>query len=321
MHIKQNLKKYIIEAMDMIDESLDRLNVPVYRRFIHAAHDFVDIYIIDSSYKSKKDLKSSSFFYETIIATTYNWYHDKYGQLAIPQTTNNYSGLILIHGVVKKIIIPSTISKYEEHNNTFKITFPDCFQDSEKIEDFFEFDLSTIKLDDTETSKIIDKFHLIVSLTRKINLNTMSISDFQPNFRKMSVGIWSHFENAINGFLSLNDSIVSVGCWDLHFAVEKSMKIYLSLFSITKRTHDLMELSDLIMNEDDSLNLDLLKKMPDYKKAIKMRYSEEHVKITEAVNIYIIALTIVENITEKFPRKYKINNHSIWLNKPQWFDD
>lgn len=48
------IKEAVYEHMPFIDEHLKKLNVPIFDRFMHAAYLFVDIAVIDSSFKIKR---------------------------------------------------------------------------------------------------------------------------------------------------------------------------------------------------------------------------------------------------------------------------
>jgi hypothetical protein len=68
------LKEAIDEHMPFIDEHLQKLNVPIFDRFMRAAYFFVDFAIIDSNYESKEELLKSAAFIEGIIPLVNDWY-------------------------------------------------------------------------------------------------------------------------------------------------------------------------------------------------------------------------------------------------------
>lgn len=313
------LKEAIDEHMPFIDEHLQKLNVPIFDRFMRAAYFFVDFAIIDSSYESKEELLKSTAFIEGIIPLCNDWYWDKYGELAKNPTNGVYSGIITPYGHPVLVKVPATTSTVEVPNETAWLTFPDCLSENETIEDMAQTKIDLDKLPAEEMDRLSTEFSEVVSMTRKININIGSVGGVDEEASNMADGIWGHIEKSIVDILSFQDPQASIGCWELHLAIEKTLKVYLKqncgswVFG-----HDLKKLSTKINSHDESLDFSVIQSLPSDKDAIKLRYAELVTNVSEAVDYYKKALRLIESVTNKYERKCSINNASFLLKMAPW---
>ncbi len=313
------LKEAIDEHMLFIDEHLKKLNVPIFDRFMHAAYLFFDIAIVDSSFENKEELLKSKAFFEGIIPLVNDWYWDRYGELAKDQTDKHYSGIITPYGHPVLVKIPETISKAEVPYETAWFTFPDCLRKEETIVDMAQTKIDLDRLSSDEKERLREEFSEVVSLTRKINLNINSAYGLDKDAANMAKGIWCHIEKSITDILSFKSSQASIGCWELHLAIEKTLKIYLKQALGVRRTgHDLNKLSSEINNHDANLDFSVIQSLPSDKDAIKMRYSELVKNVNAAVDYYKKALRLIEEVTSKYEKKYSFNNASLLLKVAPW---
>ena len=316
---KYGLKEAIDEHMPFIDEHLQKLNVPIFDRFMRAAYLFVDVAIIDSSYESKEELLKSTAFIEGLIPLVNDWYWDRYGELAKNPTNRIYSGLITPYGHPVLVKIPATTSRVEVPNETAWLTFPDCLSKNESIGDMAQTKIDLDKLPPEEMDRLSTEFSEIVSMTRKINLNLGSVGGIDKEAASMADGIWGHIEKSIVDILSFQEPQASIGCWELHLAIEKTLKVYLKqIYGSWVFGHDLNKLSNKINNHDASLDFSVIQLLPSDKDAINLRYSELVKNVSEAVDYYKKALRLIEKVTSKYERKYSINNASFLLKMAPW---
>jgi hypothetical protein len=313
------LKEAIDEHMPFIDEHLQKLNVPIFDRFMRAAYFFVDFAIIDSNYESKEELLKSAAFIEGIIPLVNDWYWDKFGELAKSPVNRTYSGIITPYGHPVLVKIPATTSRVEVPNETAWLTFPDCLTENESIGDMAQTKIDLDKLHGEEVDRLSTEFSEVVSMTRKINLNVGSAGGIDTEAANMADGIWGHIEKSIVDILSFQDIQASIGCWELHLAIEKTLKVYLKqICGSWVFGHDLNKLSSKINNHDANLDFSVIQSLPSDKDAIKLRYAELVKNVSEAVDYYKKALRLIEKVTSKYERKYSINNASFLLKMAPW---
>lgn len=313
------LKEAIDEHMPFIDEHLQKSNIPIFNRFMRAAYLFVDVAIVDSSFESKDDFLKSETFIEGLIPLVNNWYWDKYGKLAKNPTNKVFLGIIAPYGHPVLVKIPSTTNKVEVQYETAWLTFPDCLGENESITDMVQIKIDLDKLTTKESDRLSTEFNEVVSMTRKINLNIGSAAGLDKEAFNMAQGIWGHVEKSIIDILSFQDPQASIGCWELHLAIEKTLKVYLKQICGSRVFgHDLNVLSKKIKNHDASLDFSVIQSLPSDKDAIKLRYAEIVTNVSDALNYYKKALRLIEQITSKYERKYSMNNASLLLRVAPW---
>lgn len=248
-----------------------------------------------------------------------DWYWEKYGELAKNPKTKVYSGIINPYGQPVLVKIPSTTSEIEVPNETAWLTFPDCLQESESLAEMIQTPSILDKLPKYEKEVLLSEFDEVVSMTRSINLNIRSVSELDAEATDMAQGIWSHFEKAIVDILSFQNQQASIGCWELHLAIEKTLKVYLNQADGKKHFgHNLNALGNKAKIYIPELDLSMIRSLPSDKDAIQFRYSELVQNVGKAVVYYKKALALVFFITSKLSRKHKFNNASFLIKMAPW---
>jgi hypothetical protein len=314
-----DLKDAIDKHMPFIDELLQESKIPIFHRFMRAASIFVDVATTDPSYGSKEELLKSEAFFEGIIPLINDWYWEKYGELAKYPNDKVFSGIISPYGQPVLIKIPSTTSRVEVPNETAWLTFPDCLQESESLTDMAQTPLVLDKLPLNEKEMLFLEFNNVVSMTRSINLNIMSASELDAETANMAKGVWSHFEKAIVDILSFQSQQASIGCWELHLAIEKTLKVYLKQADGKRHYgHNLNALGVKAAVYSPDIDLSIIKSLPSDKDAIQLRYSELVKSVDDTLDYYKKALALVAFLSRKLSRKYKFNNASFLIKMVPW---
>lgn len=228
-------------------------------------------------------------------------------------------GIITPYGHPVLVKIPATTTRVEVPNQTAWLTFPDCLSENESIEGMAQTKIDLDKLPAEEVDRLSTEFNEVVSMTRKINLNLKSVYSVDKEAANMAGGIWGHIEKSIIDILSLKDSQASIGCWELHLAIEKTLKVYLKkVCNSWVFGHDLKKLGRKINDYDASLDFSVIQSFPIDEDAIKLRYSELVKNVSEVVEYYKKALLLIERVTNNYEKKYSINNASFLLKMAPW---
>ncbi|MCG2572007.1 hypothetical protein LVY74_00340 [Acinetobacter sp. ME22] len=314
----EELRKLVYESLPAIDSVLDEQGVPIFDRAFHAAIMFVEYCVEDNSIGSKEELIKHKVFIEGFIPLFYEWYTDKYGDFIKKPQNKFYSGLIVIYGIPSLIQIPATISKIHIVNESSWLKFPDSLQKDETLEQMMKDKKNINKLSKEHYQKVFLNFEEIVSLTRKINLNILTAT-LDSNARNMASSIWPHIEKCIQDICTFNDSSASVGCWELHLAVEKTLKVFLMQHHDKKmKGHDLLKLANKINEYNYCIDLDLVEALPSSSCAIEFRYGEKIINFIHVYDYYIKTLILIEHITSKYKRKYLIYNAAFLIKAAPW---
>ncbi len=317
--MSNELKDYINEYMPHIDEVLAKKNIPIHKRFILAGTIFIEKAILNSNFKSNKELLESEIYRECILPLINDWYYEKYGDLAKGNDNIVYTGIVLAYGQPIKLRIPATTTKIVEEGLLLEINFPDHLQESENIEKLIQqkFDLSKMG---KESANIFEsQIRNIVALTRSINLELSMASNLSHPSSDMAQGIWNHFEKAISDILTLKSELASIACWELHLAIEKSLKVLIhSRSGISIHGHNLNGLIEFLSKYEQEIDSTSLSNLPSDKDAIKLRYAEIIKQPIDAFNYYLIALEFVKDMTSRLDYKINIKNGSITIKMAPW---
>lgn len=305
--------------MPHIDEILAKQNIPIHKRFFVAGKLFVETAVLDSTFKSNNDLLESEVYRESILPLFNDWYFEKYGDLAKGYGNDVYVGIVLAYGQPVELKIPATTTEVVEEDKLARMTFPDHLQESEKIEELIQpkFDLG--KMEEESVKELRDQVTKVVALTRTINLDLNMASNLsQPAF-DMAQGIWSHFEKGISDILTLKSELACIACWEIHLAIEKSLKVLIhSKSGKSKHGHKLDELIIFLNKYESGIDSSRLSKLPSDKDAIKLRYAEMIKQPIEAFNYYLVALEFVGDIVSRLEHKIGIKNASLTLKMAPW---
>ncbi|MDZ7852157.1 MAG: hypothetical protein U5L98_05760 [Halomonas sp.] len=313
------LRELIYEAMPFIDELLAESEIAIHKRFMLAGEIFVDHFVEKSTFDSKEELLRSEAYRVVFLPIFNDWYWDKYGELAKGPGGDIYCGLVLAYNTPVKILIPATTSRVVEPGKLAKLTFPDSLEDYESIEEMLQTKFDLEKMPEPEKSEFKRRSERVVGLIRSINIDINMASSLPPEAEKLSKGIWSHMEKAANDILTLTPERASIACWDIHLAVEKTLKVLIN--EKTGRLeygHNLKNLSDKLSEVEPDINEHMFRNLPSDKDAIKLRYAELIRSITDAASYYNESLEIISIVASKLEHKLGIKNASIILKPAPW---
>lgn len=314
----EEFRAMLLEQLPWIDDYLDENDVPVHERNLRAAITFVDVCIIEISNSTKEDFIRSNKFDEIVNVIT-DWYYDKYGQLMKPQK-EIISGIVKYYKQPVLLKIPTTTTKIEKEGETAWLTFPDHLQEEEDYRSFFVTDLRFDNVTEEILDALIKEVEEIVALSRRTRISIMTASVTNGGtLSNMASSIWTHIEKAISDIISGVPANVSLSCWELHLAVEKSLKVYIGQFSHEKGWgHDLIALAEHAKKLGLEIDKTMLGNLHGEKNVIKIRYGEIHVAQKEATESYYNALKLVCAIASQLKREISIYNASILIKMAPW---
>ncbi|KKC98859.1 HEPN domain-containing protein [Photobacterium halotolerans] len=319
--MESNLKDYLDDILPVIDDGLEETGVPIYERFFIASMEFVRHFVTDTSFDSKDEFIKSDGFLLGVVPLVNDWYYKKYGLLAKSPKTFMLKGLITIMNQPFCIKFPNTISIVETEDETAWMKFVDHLDSTEDPQEMIQGrDIFLSELLEPHKTDAFTQINNTVSKLRKIsiNLNTLSI-DKQTN--SMASSILGHFDKATGDIVSYDVSRVATACWEIHLAIEKTMKVFLKQETGNfPKTHSLKILFENISQcagtKLDTVNAELIESLP--KDAVNLRYAENHISMRDTIEFYIKGLTIVEAISDKLDRDIRLDNASILIKMAPW---
>jgi HEPN domain-containing protein len=317
--MSNELIDHINEHMPHIDEMLAEQNVPIHKRFYVAGKFFVETAVLDSTFKSNSALLESEVYQENILPLFNDWYFEKYGDLAKGYNKNSYLGMALVYGQPVELKIPATTSEVVEEGKLSKMTFPDHLQSSENFEELILPKFSFDRMEEESVKELREQVEKVVALTRTINLDLNMASNLNQLASNMAQGIWVHFEKAMSDILTLKSELASIACWEIHLAIEKSLKVLIhSKTGNSKHGHNLNDLINFLNKYESGIDSSKLSILPSDKDAIKLRYSEMIKQPIQAYNYYLVALEFVADIVSRLDHKIGIKNGSFTIKMAPW---
>ena len=315
--MNDEFRSLIQEQLPLIDDLLEERRLPIHERTLRAAIMFVDICIIEVSTGTKEEFIHSEHF-ASIVNVVVDWYMDKYGQL-VKSKKEMLSGIVRYYNQPVLLNIPATTSKVETEGETAWITFPDHLQQDETHKSMFVSDLKFDNLPEDDLHVLNKEVEEVVALSRRTRISLMTSSVLNTEAPNMAGSIWAHIEKAISDIISGVPANISLACWELHLAVEKSLKVYISQFPGEKGWgHDLITLCQHAKKLGLVLDEASLAALHGEKYAIKARYCEIDVDQREIVEEYMKVLKLVCTIASQLKRKYSIYNASFLLKMAPW---
>ncbi len=315
----KDLKAAIYMHLPQIDEVLEERRLSVHKRPFQASILFVQDYVIEVSTGTKEEVIFGEHF-SIIVNHAFDWYLEKYGQLAETPKREVLSGVARYRNQPVLLNIPVTTSKIEKEGETSWLSFPDHLQPDEPHLSLFNVKIRLESLSETELEILKREIEEVVALSRRTNISLMMASGLNEDVKGMAGSIWAHIEKGISDILSQKKENICVGCWELNLAVEKALKVYIKQFPTEKDPwgHELIELFEQANKLGLTLDKELLETLPTGKDAINMRYAKLQIDPRMAVEHYLTALKLVCSITEQLNREFSIYNASILIKKSVW---
>lgn len=316
MH-NEKLFEAISPWIDIVDEQFALDEIEVSQRPRKAG-----FWLVKNAIKEVKGGKIDEFYdqewFSILMDLVFHWYTEKYGADLLKTKKDKISCLVQFRNSPILCEVTTTTSKVEVEGETAWLTFPDHLHADEETLDLFPVKPALEKLTALEAELFWKTTREVVMLSRSTCLHLKGLEGIDDVTSMMSDSIWSHIEKAISDILTLERSRAAVACWELHLAIEKVFKVFISQKSGAKQFGHDFEKLNAAAQKLGLPNIPELGLLPHHKMVIKYRYGEEAVSIHEAFEFYIRTLGIIHEISKGLKRTYGINNASFLLKKAIW---
>lgn len=318
---------HINDILDLIDRQLALGNVPISQRCFHAAIEFVTKFVIKIKTNGlETDDFKTDFYEKDWFKSLYNhiksWYCDRYGEALKESTSQPIIGVVSLYDTPFKVLVPLTVRwAVEIPGKSAWFTIPNSVLEKEDVIEWLQSPPNLDSLSTSITERLYSELSHIGFSLRSINVNLMTADKENENIRGMASGIISHLQNAADDILKSNSGGVSYAFWELHLAVEKSIKVLLLQHGSQKHHHH--NLHELFKKAKYEYGIEIeaqkLLNLPSNQDAIKYRYGEKAGTTSEyAIAVYYDVLDIVRETTKALKRKIIMNNASFLIQLPPW---
>jgi HEPN domain-containing protein len=320
MENEEYQSKFVAAAghwLELFDKQLAEEDTPVHSRPLKSAFLLVHHGIQEVHGGSKENFYEQDWF-ASVVVSIHRWYANRYGIASVQPQRDVLAGIADFHGTPLRLGIRVSVSKVEVEGETAWMILPTSVHDSEKMESFFAVRPNLESLNRAERANLQTQVCNVVRWTRSTNLALQSVSDLPPERDELAAGISRHFDKAVSDVLTLKSEGAAAACWELHLAVEKSLKVLLAQNGQFRTGHVLKDLAQSAVQEGLLQFPKGISDLPPWELANKYRYAEAAISVREAVEHYFTALEVVYDVTSRLKRVVVVDNAAFLLKKPKW---
>ncbi len=312
-----DLRQIIWERMEFIDLGLRE--VALSGRGMLAAIKFVQQEIIDIRGDTKEDFHEKPWF-AFIFHTITEWYRDKYGPAFEQNGGFVVLGVVLVRDIPVELNVPLSTTTVEIPGETAWVHFPGKVADDEQPENWLVKSPPLDKLHELENERFRTDLLTVCNNLRTICIGLMGVVGTRSEVRDLAAGIKPDLQSSASNILRNDDAARAVALWSLQMAIEKAYKaLACQKNGSFRETHDLFRLHDDVSDHVQPVNRNLLKRLPNSREAIDLRYGIGHKpNLGYAVGAYVAALELIGTLVPCFERRFGIMNGSILVKRPPW---
>lgn len=312
----EEFEEFVSSQIKIIDDILMAKEIDIYERPLIAADCFMKHCVISVNGKSPGNYMSEHWF-KTIINPVTKWYRRKYGPMMAARQIKVFRGTVMYRSVFYELKIPLRVIVPKGELRDY--IFPKEILPFEKEFEFLTNPPCLID-GDQDAEELRNSIRNVINFTRAISNNIDTAQFRDDRCRELSDGIQTHVQRAVADILSGGNSGYLNSYWELHLAIEKSMKVLIGQFNgRLLKTHNLADLRKAIDEKKPGLICEALDKLPGHKQVINFRYGRGPLKKkTDVFANYLRVLALIENLSEHFERKIIFNNAVFVLKTLEW---
>jgi HEPN domain-containing protein len=264
------------------------------------------------------DCYITEVWFKHIIGPIRKWYDDKYGVTATRRKKMVSNGIVLFNGAFYKLEIP--LRRLVPKGELTDLIFPKEVLSFEK-ELFFANNPPNLLEESPERKSFEQLIRVVVNLTRSISNNIVTAQFKRELCHELLQGIEAHIEKAVADILSNENGRFLSSYWELHLAIEKSIKIIIAQANKEfPLTHELQKLWSILNEIKPGLvSQEQINKFPGEKEVISYRYGKgPNLKKTDVYSNYMEALGLLDILTYQFARRVRFQNTVFVLKKLPW---
>jgi HEPN domain-containing protein len=313
-----SLKTILDGALPIIDSDLSNRNEPLSTRPLRAAILFVKYFIVEIKGEDKDNFHDHPWF-SAILNYINKWYFKRYGD-AYEKNDSNIKGLIFIYNHPFEINFPFSLTIDEGDKETISVIMLSKFRSEENWKKYIISgpDLDTL---DSPLLRLIEQDVIeTVEKSRHFFHNFAGIDSESSELKVMAASIQDHINSAVFNIVSTSHLKYNLALWDLHLALEKSLKMLLmQTTGKFPKTHDLVTLFSLTKFSFYKELHDSIHSFPNHKKVIELRYSESDFQNPHEIrDIYINTLNILYNISNLIKKKLTVHGATFYIKRPTY---
>ena len=313
-----SLTDFLSQQLPVIDDSLSKQREPLSVRPLTATQMIIEHCILDSMGKPVEDYLETPLFAH-LYKLVAEWYNRRYAEAMRADLDHSIIVVVLLYNIPFEIRVPLIFTEIEEVGKTAWIYFPTEVHKQESVLDWFVCGPNIQELSSEEVSLLKNEISKLAVDSRSIQNNISNAATDHKKGQMLFGGIQAHIETAVRNILSQEDNLILNAFWEIHLAVEKSIKLLIQQYGgAVKKTHDLKVLCSM-GDKIDGLTIptEAIERLPTLNETVPMRYGEGEVKeVAEAISNYRMALPVIRTLTAQFKKKsITLNNAKFLIQK------
>jgi hypothetical protein len=211
------------EQLAFFDELLSSTNVPLHQRPLRAALLFVQNCVIAVEGEDDKEHALGKRWFKPIYEAVAKWYADRYAA-ALEKKENRAPGLISIFNTPFRVDVPLTLVEPAEDHMVW-VTFPNEVLAGEQVLKWIVDPPNLEKLGKPERAELSNSITEIATATRSVRVSVMTATDPGKDLQLFISSIPLHIDRCVEDILKKDDASLGLAVWEMHLAVEKSLKL------------------------------------------------------------------------------------------------
>jgi HEPN domain-containing protein len=314
------LSDFLEYQLPVFDEILAKSHTPLSSRPLAATMDCISYCIVDIKGDTKEDAWKKPWF-KDFYQRISEWYSKRYGDAMKMDVSSPVQGIVLIYNTPFKVNVPLVVPQEIVPPMTRWFCWPNEVLEQEDIFGWVENPPNIQLMSTDDRISLENDLRFVATAIRSIRINLMTATKDEKSTNKLAASILSHIEKGAVDMLTLSGSGISSSVWELHMAIEKSLKFLIRQKGhIPSNTHNLIDLIQ-VSNGLDGVCLDvtLVQDLPSHHEAIRHRYGEApELAIRDAIENYNHVLTCLKKFSAALSRKIFMNNTRILIRVPPW---
>lgn len=313
----REFEELITSELEVIDEILSKQEIDIPDRPFTAADMFVKNSIVSVNGKPPDRYITETWF-KHIIRPIRKWYDDKYGAATTRTKQKVSKGVVFFNGAFYELEIPLRL--FVPRGELTDFIFPKEILSFEKELSFVN-NPPNLPEESSERKSFEQSIRAVVNLTRSISDNIVTAQFKRELCHELLQGIEAHIEKAVADILSNKNGRFLTSYWELHLAIEKSIKIIIAQANEEfPAIHDLQKLWSILNKiKPDLISQEQIRKFPGPKKVISYRYGKgSNLKKSDVHSNYLEALGLLDILTHQFERRLMFHNTVFVLKKLPW---
>lgn len=329
---KPTLEAAMAESLDVIDRMLALAGVPLHRRPMSAASEFVDRCVTrvdeigdgEGVPPGKLTDYATTKWFRVIYKSTQQWYRDRFGEAMEAGQPATHDAIVLIRDTPYLLRVPMTTLEPGTPGESVWLCYHDRVQPDEDV-------LTWIQrgpIFESLSTKDVKAAHgIVIEIATRIRATYIALlglgggSDMKVI--ELRDAILPYLERAARQLSKADAEDIRLAHWDMQMACELAMKCLAQQRAGTfKETHDLFILYDQMPGALLPFARKELSKLPNWEVMVDVRYGGgPNFTMRRAFRSYRAAVSIVAATTSALITRYQLGKAKFHIARAPWTKD